>query len=307
MTRPIVILGVFVADATYRMTRLPAMGETLLGQGFALGPGGKGSNQAVAVARAGGACHFITRLGRDDFAQMARKLWEENGVQAHVVEDANSYTGSACILLQEGSGQNAIVISPGAAAQIAPEDLSAQSALISGAALFMTQLEQPLAAARAGLETARRAGVRTILNPAPAQPLTRDILSLCDYLTPNEVEASQLTGITVTDRASAEMAARALMDQGAGAVIITLGALGALWTDHEGVLFEPALQAAPVVDTTGAGDAFNGGLAVALAEGMSRADALRFATATAALSVTRAGTAPSMPMRGEIDALLGSG
>lgn len=307
MTRPIVILGVFVADATYRMTRLPAMGETLLGQGFALGPGGKGSNQAVAVARAGGACHFITRLGRDDFAQMARKLWDENGVQAHVVEDANSYTGSACILLQEGSGQNAIVISPGAAAQIASEDIAAQSGLIAGAAVFMTQLEQPLAAARAGLETARRAGVRTILNPAPAQPLTRDILSLCDYLTPNEVEASQLTGITVTDRASAEMAARALMDQGAGAVIITLGALGALWTDHEGVLFEPALQAAPVVDTTGAGDAFNGGLAVALAEGMSRADALRFATATAALSVTRAGTAPSMPMRGEIDALLGSG
>ena len=168
----------------------------------------------------------------------------------------------------------------------------------------MTQLEQPMGAAVRGLELARSAGATTILNPAPAAALPDGMLALCDYVTPNESEAEALTGIAVTDHASAEAAAKALMAQGAGAAIITLGADGVLYHDGARTVHVPVLAAGKVVETTGAGDAFNGGFATALTEGMDPVDAIRFGNATAGISVTRPGTAPSMPARDEIDALL---
>lgn len=305
--KPIVILGIFVADTTYRAPRLPRMGETVLGHSFALGPGGKGSNQSVAAARAGGDVHFITRLGRDDFARIAHGVWADAGVKPAVVEDTASYTGAAMIFVDAASGDNAIIVSPGAAGRIAPADVQEQQALIARAGIFMTQLEQPLPAAQAGLALARRHGVTTILNPAPAAPLTDDILALCDILTPNETEAEALSGIPVTNLASAEAAADALIARGVGAVALTLGEKGVLFRQDGQSLHIPAFAAGPVVETTGAGDAFNGGLAVALAEGHKLADALRFGCACAGLSVTRAGAAASMPLRTEIDALLAKG
>lgn len=304
MPGPVVILGIFVADTAYRAARQPRMGETVLGEGFTLGPGGKGSNQAVAAARAGGTVHFITRLGQDAFADLARTTWAEAGVVAEVTEDAESYTGAAYIFVDAATGDNAIIVSPGAAGRIEPADVEARRALIEGAAVFVTQLEHPVAAALRGLEIARAAGVRTVLNPAPAAELPAGMLALCDVVTPNETEAEALTGLPVADRAGAEAAAGALLDMGAGAVVVTLGALGALYRDRDETVFVPAYDAGPVAETTGAGDAFTGAFAVALAEGRSPPEAVRFGCAAAAISVTRPGTAPSMPSRAEIEHLL---
>ena len=300
----IVILGIFVADTAYRADRQPKMGETILGTSFALGPGGKGSNQSVAAAMAGGDVTFISRLGKDAFADIARATWAKAGVKSAITEDAESYTGAAYIFLENATGNNAIIVAAGAAGRISVEDVEANRALIEGAKVFITQLEQPIPAARRALEIARAAGVRTILNPAPAAPLDDALLSLCDYVTPNESETESLTGLPVTTIAEAEVAADALLARGVGACLITLGERGALYRDRSRSVHVPVISAGKVLDTTGAGDAFNGGFAVALAEGMPIEQALRFASATAGISVTRPGTAGSMPTRAEIEALL---
>jgi ribokinase len=302
--KPIVILGVFVADTAYRAARQPRMGETILGDSFALGPGGKGSNQSVAAARAGGDVTFITRLGQDTFADMALATWAGAGVRTAVTHDPDSYTGAAYIFVDSATGDNAIIVAPGAASAISEADIDARADLIAGAGVFVTQLEQPLPAALRALQIAREAGVTTILNPAPAAPLPTGMLALCDYVTPNESEAEALTGLLVTTIPEAEAAARALVALGAGAAVITLGAQGALFHDGAQTVHIPAISAGPVVETTGAGDAFNGGFATALAEGADPVAAVRFGCATAGISVTRAGTAPSMPSRAEIDSLL---
>lgn len=307
MSAPVVILGVFVADTTYRAPRLPRPGETVLGRSFALGPGGKGSNQAVAAARAGAEVQFISRLGTDDFAALARTTWEEAGVTPVITDDPESHTGAAFIFVDDATGDNAIIISPGAAARISPADIEANAGLIRRAGVFVTQLEQPLDAAMRALQIAREAGVTTILNPAPAAELPAGMLALCDLVTPNEREAETLTGVAVADLAGAGAAAGALVSQGARAAIITLGERGALWSDGVRNIHVPAFNAGPVVETTGAGDAFNGALATALAEGMDPVAATRFGAACAAISVTRPGAAPSMPTRAEIDALLTRG
>jgi ribokinase len=300
----IVILGVFVADTAYRADRQPKMGETILGTSFVLGPGGKGSNQSVAAAMAGGDVTFITRLGRDAFADIARATWAKAGVKPSVTEDADSYTGAAYIFIENSTGNNAIIVAPGAAGRISVQDIEDRAALIGGASVFITQLEQPIPAAKRALEIARAGGAKTILNPAPAASLGDDILALCDYVTPNETETESLTGLPVTTIAQAEVAADALLARGVGACIITLGDKGALYRDRTRSVHVPVISAGPVVETTGAGDAFNGGFAVALAEGRDVVDAVRFGCATAGISVTRPGTAPSMPARAEIDALL---
>ena len=299
----IVILGVFVADTAYRASRQPQIGETLIGNEFSLGPGGKGSNQAVAAALAGGDVHFISRLGEDDFAKMAISLWKNSGITTHVTHHANSYTGAAYIFIEESTGNNAIIVSPGAAAEINDEDILANKELISGSRVFMTQLEQSLDAASTALSFAKDGGAITILNPAPAQPLNENILKLCDFVTPNEIEAEQITGISVKSLNDAEIAAGKLIEKGANAAVITLGEQGALFKDNNQIIHQPSFHVGPVVETTGAGDAFNGGLAVALSEEMPIDKALRFACATASISVTRPGTAPSMPSRNEILAL----
>lgn len=304
MPRSVVVLGVFVADATFRTGRLPRMGETVLGRGFALGPGGKGSNQAVAAARAGADTVMLTRLGCDTFAEMARETWRAAGVRADTVEDPDSYTGAACILLDDISGNNAIVVAPGAAARITPRDVDGWADRIAAASVFLTQLEQPLDAAIRGLTRARAAGAVTILNPAPAQDLPDGVLSLCDFVTPNESEAEALTGIPVTDIDGAKRAGGDLVARGAGTAIVTLGEHGVVCHDGSGAVHHPVLAAGPVAETTGAGDAFNGGLAAALAGGLGGDQAIRYGIATACLSVTRHGAAQSMPSSGEIAALL---
>lgn len=303
----VVILGVFVADTAYRARRAPKMGETIMGESFALGPGGKGSNQAVAAARAGAETHFISRLGRDPFAEMALNTWEQAGVTAAVSQHGDGYTGAAYIFIESGSGDNAIIVCPGVAGDISPADIDANSDLIRSASVFVTQLEQPMDAAHRALEIARSGGAIAVLNPAPAAEIADGMLALCDYVTPNETEAEALTGIAVTTIDDATRAADRLVERGAKAAVITLGEKGALYHSGGQSLHVPAFDAGPVAETTGAGDAFNGGFAAALADGMEPVSAVRFGCATAAVSVTRPGTAPSMPSRNEIMALLGRG
>lgn len=298
------ILGVFVADTSYRAKRQPSLGETILGESFALGPGGKGSNQAVAAARAGAEVRFVSRIGQDTFADLAFSTWEEAGVIPEVVQDPEVPTGAAYIFIEAETGNNAIIIAPGAGGMISAGDVDAARAALEGADVFITQLEQPMEAAMHALGIARAAGVRTVLNPAPAAPLPQGMLALCDYVTPNETEAAALAGMAVASRGDAERAARKLQAMGAGAVIVTLGADGVLFCGAGEVTHVPAVTAGPVVETTGAGDAFNGGFAAALAEGMDPIAAVRFGNAAAGLSVTRPGTAPSMPARAEIEALV---
>lgn len=305
--KPIVILGVFVADTAYRASRQPRMGETILGTGFKLGPGGKGSNQAVAAARLEADVSFITRLGKDTFAEMAMQTWADAGVKPAVIETPESYTGAAYIFVEENTGNNAIIVSPGAASLISPADIDAHADLIRSAGVFVTQLEQPVEAALRALSIAREAGVTTVLNPAPAAPLADEIFRLCDYVTPNETETEELTGMKVETVEQARAAAVKLMERGAGAAVITLGEKGALL--HTKTLLElvPACRVGPVAETTGAGDAFNGGFAVGLARGFEPLEAVRFGCAVAGISVTRPGTAPSMPSLKEANAVFARG
>lgn len=305
MAHQIVILGVFVADAAFRCDRLPVLGETRIATGFSLGPGGKGSNQAVAAARAGGNVGFITRIGDDAFGRMGLETWTAAGVAPLVIQDPDRPTGAAGIFIEEAEGRNAILINPGAAGALCLADIEARAEVIGAARVAMTQLEQPAEIAHRFLQIAAQGGAVTILNPAPAATLPKGMLALCDYVTPNETEAEALTGIRVSDIESAAAAAEVLLAQGVRqAAIITLGAIGALVADHAGAHHVPPMRAGAAVDTTGAGDAFSGGFACALAEGQTLDAALRFGTAVAALSVTRIGTAAAMPSRAEVLALL---
>jgi ribokinase len=305
MAKKIVVLGSFVADVAFRAARLPAWGETLMGSGFALGPGGKGSNQAVAAARAGAAVQMLSRLGDDAFGRLARDTWAAAGIDASLVENCATPTGSAAILIDEARGENAIIVVPGACFTLAPKDVAAAGDAIRGAGVLLTQLELPLETVECGLRIAREAGVRTILNPAPAQALSDSMLRLADFLIPNESEAALLTGLPVESVAQAETAARVLLGRGARCVIVTLGVQGALVCEEgANAVMVDAFNAGPVLETTGAGDAFCGGFAAALSEGRTVLEAARFGCATAGISVTRAGTAPSMPRRSEIERLL---
>ena len=299
----IVILGVFVADTSFRAARLPKMGETLLGDSFVLGPGGKGSNQAVAAGKLGGDVSFITRLGKDDFAKLALKTWQDAQVKPAINEDEENATGAAFIFIDAKSGDNAIIIAPGAAGKITPDILHQNKALIAESRIFMTQLEQPVEVALEGLKLARQHGKITILNPAPAASLPEEIFGLCDYITPNETETEALTGLPVRTIEEAEKASNALAQKGVSTPIITMGEQGAYLYGHGLV---PAYHAGDVVETTGAGDAFNGALATALAEGQSDIQAVHFGCATSAIAVTRPGAASSMPTRKEVERVLAS-
>lgn len=300
----VVIMGSYVADVAFRTTKLPTWGETHMGAAFQLGPGGKGSNQAVAAARAGASASFISKLGRDPFGDLARKTYREEGIDTQHLFATESATGAAAIIIDAERGENAIIVVPGACYELTPEEVDQARPLIANASAFVAQLELSIPTVEHGLRLAHSLGVLTVLNPAPACALPESIFQYCDYLTPNETEAEKLTGIRVDSLTAAERAAEALLARGTRNVVITLGAQGALIKNastHEHV---PAFNAGPVVETTGAGDAFNGAFALALAEGKNIIEATKFGCATAAISVTRPGTAPSMPHRAEIESLL---
>jgi ribokinase len=300
----VAILGVFVADLAFRAGRQPKIGETIVGSGFKMGPGGKGSNQSVASARVGAKVTFISKIGRDAFGEIALKTWKDEGIVARAAQSDKVPTGAAYIFVNQDTGENAIIVYPGAGGAISPTDVEAAADAIRGAQVFVTQLEQPAASAQRGLEIARAAGVVTIFNPAPAEPIPDSIYPLCDYIVPNETEAATLTGLSVATLNDAKRVGDALLAKGAKNALITLGERGALLHNSKSSIEIPAFSAGPVVETTGAGDAFVGGFAAAIARGIDPVEAARFGCAVAGISVTRAGTAPSMPRLAEVEALL---
>ena len=303
MAKRIVVVGSSNTDMIIQMPRIPRPGETILGGRFSMAAGGKGANQAVAAARAGGAVTFIARVGDDMFGRKAVEGFVADGIDVdHVIRDSQAPSGVALIFVAD-DGENSIGVASGANARLSPADVETARDAIASADVLVMQLETPLETVRAAAKIAADRRVRVILNPAPAQPLDDDLLGRVSILTPNETEAELLTGIRVDDEATAGKAARALLAKGVQTVLVTLGARGAFLATPEGGLPVPGFKVEPV-DTTAAGDVFNGALAVALSEGRSLKESVRFANAAAALSVTKLGAQPSAPSRKEIDAFL---
>jgi ribokinase len=301
----ITVLGLFAADLTSRVPRLPHWHETLAGLGATLGPGGKGSNQAIAAARLGATASFIGKVGADPFGDMARRLYDEEGIdRSYLATSPSEATGTALILLDAASGHNAIVVNSGATATLTEAEVDAAGPAIRGADVFLLTLEAPMPLVARAIAMAHRARVPVVLNPAPATAFDWSLLAAVDVVTPNEVEAASLLGFAISSVEDGHRAAQALRARGARAAIVTLGEQGAVVSSAEREVHVPAFPVARVVDTTGAGDAFNGALAVALAERRPLLDAARFASAAAALSVTAPGAASSMPQRAAVDALM---
>ncbi|MHB9030318.1 MAG: ribokinase [Candidatus Latescibacterota bacterium] len=303
MSKPIVVLGSSNTDMIVKIDRIPKPGETVIGGEFSTAPGGKGANQAVAAARAGGEVVFIGRVGNDDLGQAAIEGYVRDGINVdHVLRDTGASSGVALIFVDK-KGENSIAVASGANARVSPGDVRKAEDVIASAGMLLMQLEIPLDAVHAAAEIAFDRGAPVILNPAPAQPLDDDLLRKISILTPNESETEILTGMKVEDETGAAKAAEALRAKGVEAVIVTLGSRGAYVSSEEFTGNVPCFRV-ECVDTTAAGDVFNGALTVALSEGRKIRDAVRFACAAAGISVTRMGAQPSAPKREEIEAFL---
>lgn len=301
MKEKIAVCGSYVTDLMVRASHLPAAGETVLGTCFRAGPGGKGFNQAVAAHKAGAAVTMATKVGKDMFGKMARNTMRELGmIEGYLFTDPELQTGAALISVDEHTGQNQITVVSGACGRFTDDEVACMRQLVQDCDILLVQLEIDLAVIHQVIDAAWAQKKTVILNPAPVQSLPDALLSMVSVITPNEVEAQVLTGISVDSDASAEAAAKWFLQRGVQQVVITLGGRGVYV--HDGVSGRriPA-RVVEALDTTGAGDAFNGGLAAALAEGKNIWDACAFANALASISVQRMGTATSMPDRDEIE------
>lgn len=291
-------------DLTGFAPHLPVAGETVMGSALNIGPGGKGANQMTAAARAGGEAVFITRIGQDVFGEVLTRHFDAEGFnKTYISAPAGESTGTALIEIDEGDAQNRIIVIPAANGHVSPADVDAADADFAASDAVMAQLEIPLPTVLRAKELANTYGKPFILNPAPFCPLSDEFLCGIDWFTPNETEASFFTGVEVHDADSAREAARVLLAKGVKNAVITLGVNGVYWTNGTDEVCVPGIRV-KAVETTGAGDTFNGALAVAVAEGLDPLHALRFANAAAAISVTRLGAAKSAPRREEILAMV---
>ncbi len=303
MTARVVVVGSLNMDLVIRSARIPQPGETILGGEFHCVPGGKGANQAVGAARLGAAVSMVGRVGNDAFGEQLLENLAADGIDhTFVLRDASSATGVALIVVDD-VGQNSIVVASGANMTLSPSDVDAAADTLAAGDVLLLQLESPLESVIRAAQLAHTRGVTIILNPAPARPLAERLLSLVDVLVPNESETAILTGMPVGSQAEAAAASVALRRAGVGTVILTLGERGALLADDEGSRVHAAFGVEPV-DTTAAGDAFVAGLAVALAEGRTRDEAVQWANAAGALATTRLGAQPSLPTRPALEQLL---
>lgn len=299
----VTVVGSFNYDLLARTPRMPIKGETILGGPFYMGPGGKGANQAVAAARLGANVSIVVKIGQDMFGDQALANLQREGISTdYVLRSAESHTGVALILV-DAQGENEIVVAAGANALLTPTDVDSARQAIVRSNILLVELEVAIETIERAVRIAHEARVKVLLNPAPGRELSPDILRMVDVLTPNETEAQIITGLPVRDLNEAEVAAHKLLALGVGAVVITLGAQGALAVTATGAQHVHG-QSVKVVDTTGAGDAFSGALAVTLAEDRDLLSAVVFSNAAAALQVTRLGTAPAMPNRTEVEAFL---
>ena len=303
MMKSICVFGVFVADLCFIGDSIPSKGQTILGRKHIIGPGGKGSNQAIASARLGGNVNFITKVGKDENANMALSLYREVGINTNsIIQDDSNLTGVAGILIDEKTGDNAINIIPGAAGTITNKDIENNLKFIEDSEIFLTQLETPYEATSYALKKAKETGSTIIFNPAPASEILEKDFELIDFFTPNETEASFYLEEKVETDEEIKKAGEAFLKKGVKNIIITLGSRGVYFANsNENYFIEVFNLKDQVIDTTGAGDAFNGALAYALSKNYTNKDAIIFANKVAAISTTRPGAADSMPTIKEVD------
>ncbi len=299
----ICVFGIFVADICFFADSIPVAGQTILGDKYIIGPGGKGSNQAIAAARAGGEVSFISKVGSDNYADLAISLYKDTGINYDGLEiDENESTGSAGILINRKTGENAINVVPGAAGTIGKNLIDKNLSIIKDSKIFLTQLETPKDVTLYALKEAKSQNCITILNPAPSREIPDDYFQYVDFFTPNETEASFYFNKLVKNEDDCKVAGNFFLEKGVKNILITLGEKGCYFKNSDEEFLIPASNLnKPVVDTTGAGDAFNGALSVALSQNKSYKQSIEFANLVAGISVTREGAANSMPTKKEIE------
>jgi ribokinase len=297
------VFGIFVADISFVGKRIPTVGESMIGSKYNISPGGKGCNQATAIAKLGGKVSFISKIGKDTYGDMAIKILSENKIEISAVDiDPKSQTGVAGIMLDETTGKNAINVIVGAPATLTIKDLEKHFNIIDKSEIFLTQLETPVGITLECLKKAKENNVLTILNPAPAAKIDNQFFKYVDYFTPNETEAEFYTDIKILNIEDAKKAAKSLIQKGLKKIIITLGEKGLFYTDGKEEIFIEAIKV-KAIDTIGAGDAFNGGFAYALLQKKPIKDALIFANKVAGLSTTKQGAGNAMPSLEEVNKL----
>ena len=295
------VLGIFVADISFSGPKIPSVGETILGNKYNVGPGGKGCNQAIAIARLGGKVNFISKIGKDSYGELALNTLKKNNINIeNIIQDEKLQTGVAGILIDKNSGKNAINVIVGAPSSLTINEIDKQINIIKSSKIFLTQLEVPKDVTLHCLKIAKENGCITILNPAPASEISNEFYNHIDYFTPNETEAEFYTGIKITNEQEAKQAAEKLLNLGIKKVIITLGEKGLFYTNGKE---ETYLKASPVkaIDTTGAGDAFNGGLAFGLSKDKPINECLELANKVAGVSTTKLGAGDAMPFLKDIN------
>ena len=291
----ITVLGIFVADISFSGNKIPTTGETILGDSYNIGPGGKGCNQAIAISRLGGKVNFISKLGNDDYGKLAIDKLKKNNIDTSNIIISNKHkTGVAGIHVDRNSGKNAITVVRGAPSSLTSKEIDTN--LIKQSKIFLTQLEIPIEVTLHCLKAAKENGLINILNPAPACKLDKEFFTLADYFTPNEAEAEFYTGVKINNENDAKESAKKLLALGLKKVIITLGEKGLFYSDGNEEIYIRALPFKKVEDTTGAGDAFNGGLAYALSKNKSIKECLNIANQVAGLSTLKLGAGNSMPL-----------
>jgi len=299
-----VVVGSSNTDMILKLERAPRPGETLLGGAFSMAAGGKGANQAVAAARLGGDVTFVAALGKDVFGDQALDSFKKEGIHTEFIKRVDEAASGVALIFVGEDGENSIGVGSGANAALLPEDVRRAESAIADADAVIMQLETPMETILETTRIAHKHGVLSILNPAPACELSDELLAMLGILSPNETETESLTGVTVTDDVSAKKASDVLLSKGIGQAVITLGNQGAFANDGKSEQRIPTYHVDRVVDTTAAGDTFNGALAVALCEGKSLEDAVKFANAAASLAVTKLGAQPGIPNREEVDRFL---
>ena len=299
----ICVFGIFVADICFFADSIPVAGQSILGDKYIIGPGGKGSNQSIAAARAGGDVYFISKLGKDNYADLAISLYNEAGINYDgLMIEENESTGSAGILINRKTGENAITVVPGAAGTIGKNLIDKNLSIIKNSKVFLTQLETPKDVTFYALKEAKNQNCITILNPAPSSEIPDDYFQYFDFFTPNETEASFYFNKPVKNEDDCKIAGKFFLEKGVKNILITLGEKGCYFKNIDEEFLMPASKLnKPVVDTTGAGDAFNGALSVALSQNKTYKQSIEFANLVAGISVTKEGAANSMPMKKEIE------
>ena len=291
----ITVLGIFVADISFSGPKIPSTGETILGKKYNVGPGGKGCNQAITIARLGGNTNFISKIGKDAYGELALKTLEKNKISTeNIIQDSSQQTGVAGILVDQNTGKNAINVIVGAPNSLTINEIEKKINLIKNSKIFLTQLEVPKDVTLHCLKTAKEHGCLTILNPAPASEITKEFYNYIDYFTPNESEAEFYTGIKITNEKEAKQATGKLINLGIKKIIITLGEKGLFYSDGKEEIYLKASNV-KAIDTTGAGDAFNGALAYSLSVNKTISESLSFANKVAGLSTLKMGAGDAMP------------